>query len=720
MSIGVFRQRTIAKNALLAVVFVLVYQLAFAQLIIFLLHDIDTKFTAERHRLAVISTSSRIANLTQEFGILLIFDLSKDLHNSAAAAALWPSLSSRLEKEFGRLKSLAVNDAAAAEILKVQEQIYGAADAVYREERRHIGDKNWQSKVKLDPSSLVLGPEVSEHYQELLARYKAMAPEQLIAESKTLFIVKGVLAGVCVVDLIFTITLLALFFLPLGKGVTALALNLERYKSEEELEVLPPSCDELGNLDRLLREMIQTLGNLARYETTLIEGALDVIFRIDSEGRIRDLNAAVSSQWGYQPYELEGAPWQTVVPAESRQALRDFLSSLPQLDHSSATELAVKRHDGSLLESRFSCYWSEADQSTFCFVSDICAAKLREEELREKENDVRMLMRNLPIGLVVVDQAGVFLSTNERMEQMLNAYSASSERSVDAVFGDSDVLTKARQVSQLRTQIAGKKNVALDCELTVASLAGVDQTLVVVEDVSEKVKLENLRKDFLQLLWRNLGEPILKVKQMLLGIEVKTEKEQGRVQKFVLNANRLLRLLDELLRLEELAPGKLVGAMVPTKTSDLADSAIASLVDYALNQGIKLEVQVVPLMVLADFERVVQVIVNLISNAIKFSFKGGTVLLRIVPDHGQVEFSVIDNGRGVPLEKQAQIFKAYGQANASDARVGTGLGLAICQSIIEAHGGTIGVESRENKDNRGDGGSRFWFKLPVLEVPLEQ
>jgi signal transduction histidine kinase len=90
-----------------------------------------------------------------------------------------------------------------------------------------------------------------------------------------------------------------------------------------------------------------------------------------------------------------------------------------------------------------------------------------------------------------------------------------------------------------------------------------------------------------------------------------------------------------------------------------------------------------------------------------------------VPERGQVEFSVIDNGRGVPLEKQAQIFKAYGQANSSDARVGTGLGLAICQSIIEAHGGTIGVESREHKDNRGDGGSRFWFRLPVLAVPLE-
>ena len=157
-------------------------------------------------------------------------------------------------------------------------------------------------------------------------------------------------------------------------------------------------------------------------------------------------------------------------------------------------------------------------------------------------------MRNLPIGLVVVDQFGAFLSTNERMEQMLNSAAAtstsstsslstSSARSVQDVFSDSDVLAQARQVSQLRTQIGqreigNRKSDSLVCEITVVDLIGSNETLLVVEDVSEKVKLENLRKDFLQLLWRNLGEPILKVKQLVLGIEVKSEKEQARVQKF--------------------------------------------------------------------------------------------------------------------------------------------------------------------------------------------
>lgn len=744
MSIGMFRQPTIAREALLAVALLLAFQIVFACLIVYLMHGVETQLAAERHRLAVISTSTRIANLTQKFGILLDFDLFADRRYSPSDTETMQSISARLENEFKRLSSLAQGDPMAAEILKTQEIIFRAAEDFHKKEGVQTSSTPSLGDIQINPLSLVLGREVSDRYQELLTHYKAASDKQPFYESNNLTIVKGILLSVLMLDVVFTLVVLARFFNRLKKRIAALSENVDRYINDEPLENFVSPNDELAKLEKLFREMIQTIDNSARYETTLVEGTSDVIFKLDAGGRIRDLNAAAINQWGYQPRELEGAPWQTVVSPESQNVLRDFLASLPRLEHSSAIEVAVKVSDGSLIVSRFSSYWSEADQSTFCFVSDIEAAKRTEEELKEKENDVRMLMRNLPIGLLVVDQVGAFISTNERMEQMLLAYGSSSgsssdsssgstsERTVDAVFADSDVLLKARQTSPLRTRLGARSASAngLACELTVVDLGIANETLVVVEDISEKAKLENLRKDFLQLLWRNLGEPILQVKQMLAGIEVTTEKERGRVQKFELNANRLLRLLDELLRLEELGPGKLVGAMVPTKVSDLADSAIASLADYALNQGMNLEVDLIPQVVLADFERVVQVLINLISNAIKFSYKGGTILLQIRQVEDQVEFNVIDWGRGVPLAKQSQIFQTYGQASASDARTGTGLGLAICKSIIEAHGGTIGVESRARAENsvgtdqaqsepQASGGSRFWFKLPCLEGASE-
>ncbi|CAN5183086.1 hypothetical protein BH11CYA1_BH11CYA1_30180 [soil metagenome] len=755
MSIGMFRQRTIAKDALLAVVFLLVFQLAFALLIILLLHDVEARLEVQRRNLAVVSTSTRIGNLSQKFGILLGYHLSKDRQGSYPDIEKWQSISLRLENEFRRLRALAVGDTVAHEILKEQEKIFRAADAIYREEIAHgrgdIGNEG--STAKLDHSLLVLSSDISDRYQELSRRYKVASKESPGRDWMPLGIVKSILVAAWIINLIFTFTLFAFLFRRIAKRLWQLTDNIGKYKAGKPLNVSSSSSssssssfDEFSQLDKLFREMVQSLENSARYETTLIEGASDVIFTLDAGDRIRDLNAAAISQWGYQPSELEGAPWQTIVPLASRTHLREFLERLPVVAGASSIELVVKTSDGTLIESLLSCYWSEADHSTFCFVSEIGASKRREEQLKEKENDVRMLMRNLPIGLLVVNQSGAFSSTNERMEQLITAYSpvsysssssssASSVRSLDALFSLSEgaskslsaesFLTLARQQKQLRATFGSKGANGLACEVTVAELgmasSANNETLIVVEDVSEKVKLESLRKDFLQLLWRNLGEPILKVKQMLLGIDVSTEKEKARVQKFELNANRLLRLLDELLRLEELGLGKLVGVMEPTKVNDLAESAVASLADYALNQGINLEVQSVPLVVQADFERVVQVLINLISNAIKFSFKGGTVLLRVAVVHHQVEFSVIDNGRGVPLAKQAEIFQVYGQANASDARSGTGLGLAICKSIVEAHGGTIGLESRERREGADNSlaGSRFWFKLPLLEVPLE-
>jgi CheY-like chemotaxis protein len=103
------------------------------------------------------------------------------------------------------------------------------------------------------------------------------------------------------------------------------------------------------------------------------------------------------------------------------------------------------------------------------------------------------------------------------------------------------------------------------------------------------------------------------------------------------------------------------------------------------------------------------VLVNLLSNAIKFSPRGGTVLVSAEPRGGTTEFSVSDQGRGVPSELQHAIFERFQQVEASDAREkgGTGLGLAISKAIVERHGGVIGLDSP-----RG-GGSRFWFRVPA-------
>jgi len=140
---------------------------------------------------------------------------------------------------------------------------------------------------------------------------------------------------------------------------------------------------------------------------------------------------------------------------------------------------------------------------------------------------------------------------------------------------------------------------------------------------------------------------------------------------------------------------------------DAVDEASRS---FAEGKGVKLEIERAAApddSLYADADRLVQVLVNLISNAVKFSPPEGTVKVTHKLDDDVVEFRVCDQGRGVPAKFKELIFERFQQVEVSDARQkgGTGLGLAICKTIVEMHNGSIAVESEEGK------GSTFWFRI---------
>jgi signal transduction histidine kinase len=113
--------------------------------------------------------------------------------------------------------------------------------------------------------------------------------------------------------------------------------------------------------------------------------------------------------------------------------------------------------------------------------------------------------------------------------------------------------------------------------------------------------------------------------------------------------------------------------------------------------------------VVVDPERIARVFSNLIGNAVKFTPKGGQISVRGQRLGEMVRFSVVDTGPGIPPEKVSEIFESFWQARQGDER-GIGLGLAIARHIVDAHGGTIGVESQMG------GGSEFWFTVPAVEA----
>jgi signal transduction histidine kinase len=175
------------------------------------------------------------------------------------------------------------------------------------------------------------------------------------------------------------------------------------------------------------------------------------------------------------------------------------------------------------------------------------------------------------------------------------------------------------------------------------------------------------------------------------------------------NTNRLIRLINDILDVERMKTGTLGMNLEACDVADLMISAVDAVRGMAEEVDIVLDVRPHRAQLWADPHRLVQVLANVLSNAIKFSPRGATVSLSAHAAVDELVLVVTDAGRGIPADKLELIFERFEQVDVSDSRQkgGTGLGLAISRSIIQKHGGRIWVESTLGE------GSTFRISLPM-------
>ena len=183
------------------------------------------------------------------------------------------------------------------------------------------------------------------------------------------------------------------------------------------------------------------------------------------------------------------------------------------------------------------------------------------------------------------------------------------------------------------------------------------------------------------------------------------DREAARIQRFT---GRMTHLVGDLLDVASIEAGKLQMSAAPHEANDLLRETLDAFEPVAASRQISLRGRVYSGSLLAEFdrERILQVLANLVSNAIKFTKDGGSISLVAAPVGDNVRFTVTDDGPGVPADRVHAIFERYGQAASYDRR-GLGLGLYISKCIVEAHGGQIWVETLP------EAGSKFCFTLPA-------
>jgi len=177
------------------------------------------------------------------------------------------------------------------------------------------------------------------------------------------------------------------------------------------------------------------------------------------------------------------------------------------------------------------------------------------------------------------------------------------------------------------------------------------------------------------------------------------------------SATRLINLINDLLDIEKMESGKLEYTFADCSVDAIVQASIDSVMAFADDQSIAVDYQDQSLMVYADAERIIQVLTNFLSNAIKFSPPQSTVSITSSVANQFVRISVKDQGRGIPESHLEKVFDRFEQVDPNDPteRKGSGLGLPICKAIINGHGGMIGVQSEYGK------GSNFWIRLPIAK-----
>ncbi len=240
-------------------------------------------------------------------------------------------------------------------------------------------------------------------------------------------------------------------------------------------------------------------------------------------------------------------------------------------------------------------------------------------------------------------------------------------------------------------------------------------------DITTQKLAESLVADFYSITSHELRTPLSSVRGVLSLLEnevVDPASAEGKelISMARSSCDRLVRLVNDILDLRRIETGAIHLEFETFSPVEIVASALANVKGVAMEARVEIKTELSSRgLIRGDKDRLTQVLTNLLSNGIKYSSSGKTLL--IVVDHettDRVRFSVIDEGPGIPPEQLPKLFKKFAQLDSSDARPkeGIGLGLFVARSIIELHKGNIGLIPSKS------GGCHFWFDLSLMEIDL--
>ena len=318
-------------------------------------------------------------------------------------------------------------------------------------------------------------------------------------------------------------------------------------------------------------------------------------------------------------------------------------------------------------------------------------------------------------GVLIADAQGIVQFANPAAGRLFQTSNPVS-RSITEVIRNHQLVEAWRRSQQTRELQSESVEVPTRHQYLQLIVIPDNQTsgsLLLAQDLTRIRRLETVRRDFVSNLSHELRTPLASLKALAETLQDGALDDPPAARRFIgqiqIEVDALTQMVTELLELSRIESGRLVLDLKPVPPCDLLNSACKRMQLQAERAGLSSRVECPTDLpkVKIDAQRLEQVLVNLIHNAVKFTHAGGEVSLEAVAGIGEIRFAVKDTGVGIPLEDVPRIFERFYRVDKSRTGSGTGLGLSIAKHIVEAHGGKIWAESIEGQ------GSTFYFTIPI-------
>ena len=504
----------------------------------------------------------------------------------------------------------------------------------------------------------------------------------------------------------------------------------------------------------------------------LVESVRDyAIFMLDPQGIVLTWNAGAERIKGYKAEEIIGEHFSRFYPPEA------LARGLPDLELKVASQTGVFEDEGWRVRKGGALFWANVVITAMRdpgdhlvgfaeVMRDLTQRRAHEEDLRRSEERFRLLVEGVrEYAIFMLDANGRVATWNVGAER-IKGYAASDIIGQHfSVFYPEEVRESGWPEHELKVAAdAGsfvdtgwrvrKDGSAFWANVTITALRDDSGRLIgfakLTRDLTESKRIEamelatrqreemleaersarmsaqratRVKDEFLATLSHELRTPlsaILGWTQVLMkdGTPRAPELQQRAIEVIDRNARAQVQLIDDLLDLSRIMTGKIRLDLHQISFHSIVEAAVDSATPSAQTKGIRLKAILGsgPDVVSADSTRLQQVVWNLLTNAIKFTPKGGQIQVLLQRVNSHLELSVSDTGIGIPASYLPHVFDRFSQRDSSASRSygGLGLGLAICKQLVELHGGSIRAASQ------GEGkGATFFVQLPLSIVQLE-